>query len=173
MQALRRPAQLSQEWRLASLTLRRAGQQRFNSSLASPTSAAKGKQPSRWSGYALSFVLGSLGTIGFSYYIYRSRVSGKDKTFKFKYGSAPEFQQAVRMLCLTFPEEGRVTTEPEDLYDHGFSVNDYHPGECDILTACSCTDTLLKALCTASLSTQHAQRMLSRLSRLLRSTECQ
>lgn len=86
-------------------------------------------------------MLGSMGTICLSYYLYRSRVAGKDKAFKFKYGSAPDFQQAIRILCTTFPEEGKVTTEVEDLYDHGFSVNDYHPGELGITNAHTCFDT--------------------------------
>ena len=140
MQTWRRSVQLSQEWRLARRTVWRSGRPRLNSTLMTNSAGAEGKQPSRWPGYALSFALGSLGTIGFSYYIYRTRIAGKDKVFKFKYGSAPDFQQAIRMLCLAFPEEGRVTTEPEDLYEHGFSVNDYHPGAANNRRRCPLPD---------------------------------
>lgn len=73
------------------------------------------------------FLLGSAATItltGLGYYYLNSN----KKDSKVKYGSAPAFQQAVRILCLTFPEEGKVTTDYHDLIDHGFSPYDYHPG---------------------------------------------
>jgi len=44
------------------------------------------------------------------------------------YGNPTDFQSAIHELQEAFPEEDRVTTDPDDLHDHGFSVNDYHPG---------------------------------------------
>ena len=72
-----------------------------------------------------SFLAGAVGSLGLTYYIWSII---KDQNKKVKLGSANDFQIAVRILCMTFPEDGRVTTEPDDLYDHGFSDNDYHPG---------------------------------------------
>lgn len=45
------------------------------------------------------------------------------------YGNPTDFQTAIHELQEAFPEEDRVTTDAEDLHDHGFSVNDYHPGK--------------------------------------------
>lgn len=45
------------------------------------------------------------------------------------YGNPTDFQSAIHELQEAFPEEDRVTTDPDDLHDHGFSVNDYHPGK--------------------------------------------
>ena len=53
-----------------------------------------------------------------------------------KFGSPRDFQDAIRELRETFPDEDAVTSDPEDLYDHGFSVNDYLPGEPQILGTC-------------------------------------
>ena len=45
------------------------------------------------------------------------------------YGSPEDFKQAIEDLRsdLSHLEHG-VSTTPDDLYAHGFSVNDYHPG---------------------------------------------
>ncbi|THH04999.1 hypothetical protein EW145_g5122 [Phellinidium pouzarii] len=60
-----------------------------------------------WSGHALSFLLGSLGILGLSYYFLRPDPSSwNPQSLKVKYGSANDFQTAVRVLCLTFPEDG-------------------------------------------------------------------
>ncbi|KAF8824809.1 hypothetical protein HHX47_DHR7000628 [Lentinula edodes] len=44
------------------------------------------------------------------------------------YGSPEDFGKAIEELKRTFPGEDIVSTDPEDVYNHGFSVNDYHPG---------------------------------------------
>lgn len=45
------------------------------------------------------------------------------------YGSPNDFEQAIEDLkkALSHLEDG-VSTSPEDLYAHGFSANDHHPG---------------------------------------------
>lgn len=94
-----------------------------------PEAAARPPKKFRLSGHALSFLLGSAGTLvlgGVAYHYYSSYVQARSD--KPKLGGALDFQRAVRVLCVEFPEEGKVTNEPEDLYDHGFTVNDYHPG---------------------------------------------
>ncbi|KAJ3856156.1 FAD-linked oxidase-like protein [Lentinula lateritia] len=45
-----------------------------------------------------------------------------------KYGSPEDFAKAIEELKRTFTDEDIVSTDPEDVYNHGFSVNDYHPG---------------------------------------------
>ncbi|KAH9851657.1 FAD-linked oxidase-like protein [Lenzites betulinus] len=44
-----------------------------------------------------------------------------------QYGSPEDFKKAIDELKLAFPAEGVVTTDIEDLEEHGFSDNDYHP----------------------------------------------
>ena len=46
-----------------------------------------------------------------------------------KFGSPKDFDAAIRELKEVFPAGDKVTTDAEDLHDHGFSVNDYLPGE--------------------------------------------
>ncbi|KAF8558658.1 hypothetical protein OG21DRAFT_1595268 [Imleria badia] len=48
------------------------------------------------------------------------------------YGTSEDFQKAIQELRDTFSNQGHesgvVSTDPDDLHVHGFSVNDYHPG---------------------------------------------
>ena len=44
------------------------------------------------------------------------------------YGTRTDFQAAIDELKVTFPKDGAVSTDQEDLETHGFSENDYHPG---------------------------------------------
>lgn len=47
-----------------------------------------------------------------------------------KFGSPEDFKRAIAELRAAFSDEDdAVTTDPHDLHDHGFSVNDYLPGE--------------------------------------------
>ncbi|KAH8114410.1 FAD-linked oxidase-like protein [Phellopilus nigrolimitatus] len=86
------------------------------------------------SGHLWSFLLGSLGTLGLTYYYLGPHRSSSGIAKKVKYGSANDFQTA-----------GRVTTEPEDLYDHGFSENDYHPGALhSVIVYPLCTEDVVK-----------------------------
>ncbi|KAI3607994.1 hypothetical protein WG66_005134 [Moniliophthora roreri] len=43
------------------------------------------------------------------------------------YATAREINVAIEKLKAAFPEEGRVSTDPEDLKIHGSSENSYHP----------------------------------------------
>ncbi|RPD67564.1 hypothetical protein L226DRAFT_529891 [Lentinus tigrinus ALCF2SS1-7] len=45
-----------------------------------------------------------------------------------QYGSPEDFEHAIEELRRLFPGEGAVTTDVEDLEEHGYSENDYHPG---------------------------------------------
>lgn len=45
------------------------------------------------------------------------------------YGSPIDFAEAIDELRTLLPEDGIVSTDEDDLYHHGFSENDYHPGQ--------------------------------------------
>lgn len=74
-----------------------------------------------------AFALGSIFATGTGFYFLKDQLF---PTFSEepKYGSARDFQTAIQDLHSVFPE-GRVSTDGADLHDHGFSLNDYHPGE--------------------------------------------
>lgn len=60
---------------------------------------------------------------------YGSPTNRQAKGETFGYGSPEDFKQAIEDLrkALSHLEHG-VSTTSDDLYAHGFSVNDYHPG---------------------------------------------
>lgn len=45
-----------------------------------------------------------------------------------QFGSSDDFKRAIQELQSTFPASDKVSVDPNDLYVHGFSANDYHPG---------------------------------------------
>ncbi|KAG6878896.1 hypothetical protein C0992_006833 [Termitomyces sp. T32_za158] len=45
-----------------------------------------------------------------------------------KYGTPKDFERAIQELKAAFPDADTVSTDPEDLRIHGFSVYDYRPG---------------------------------------------
>lgn len=45
-----------------------------------------------------------------------------------KYGTPADFQKAINELRAAFPDSNAVSTDTDDLHQHGFSGNDYHPG---------------------------------------------
>ncbi|KAE9394580.1 hypothetical protein BT96DRAFT_923434 [Gymnopus androsaceus JB14] len=67
------------------------------------------------------------GLLGFTL-ANREPSSATLNTSKPQYGSPEDFAKAIEELKETFPDEGAVSTDPEDVYHHGFSLNDYHPG---------------------------------------------
>ena len=75
-----------------------------------------------WAIIILSFCTGGIIS---AYALRPQRSQAKTPT----YGNLVDFQAAIHDLQEAFPDEDRVTTDPDDLHDHGFSVNDYHPGE--------------------------------------------
>ncbi len=107
---------------------------RWNSSQAgTPVSrdASAGSQ-SKGSNAALAFAVGSLLSGAISYYLAshsggeRNRASAE---LNRQYGSPEDFKKAIEELRTLFPGEDAVTTDVEDLEAHGYSENDYHPGE--------------------------------------------
>lgn len=45
-----------------------------------------------------------------------------------QFGSPEDFKKGIDDLRQAFPSENTVSTDPEDLHHHGFSIYDYHPG---------------------------------------------
>lgn len=45
-----------------------------------------------------------------------------------QFGSSGDFKKAIQELQSTFPTNDKVSVDPDDLYVHGFSANDHHPG---------------------------------------------
>lgn len=44
------------------------------------------------------------------------------------FGSPRDIQNAIAELRITFGPGDKVSTDPDDLHDHGFSPNEHHPG---------------------------------------------
>ena len=44
-----------------------------------------------------------------------------------QYGTPEEFKMAIAALESLF-DDSAISTNPDVLYDHGFSIDDYHPG---------------------------------------------
>ncbi|KAJ4480161.1 FAD-binding domain-containing protein [Lentinula aciculospora] len=80
-----------------------------------------------------SFVIGSAligGLLGYTLasWAQSSPLTPSSSPTKLQYGSAEDFDKAIEELKRIFSAEDTVSTDPEDVYNHGFSVNDYHPG---------------------------------------------
>lgn len=61
--------------------------------------------------------------------LYYGSPANRSEDIQRGYGSPEDFQQAIEALKQDLSHlEGGVSTDPEDLHAHGFSVNDYHPG---------------------------------------------
>ena len=77
-------------------------------------------------------LLGTSASVG--YHIGNQRVSNHSKnaetpSIESAYGSPEDFQKAIAELKHDLPlSEEIVSTDPEVLLSHGFSMNDYHPG---------------------------------------------
>ncbi|TFK78327.1 hypothetical protein K466DRAFT_570911 [Polyporus arcularius HHB13444] len=107
------------------------GGSRSNSSSASTDAPRPQSKPSN---AALAFTVGSLLSGAVGYYMAtqsggitdagRSRASAELNS---EYGSPEDFKAAIAELRTFFPDEDAVTTDAEDLEEHGFSENDYHP----------------------------------------------
>jgi D-lactate dehydrogenase (cytochrome) len=69
-------------------------------------------------GIAIGFVAAKSSSSG-------DKVSSKEP----QYGTVAEFALAIRDLRATFSSRSdAVSTDPDDLQVHGFSMNDHHPG---------------------------------------------
>ena len=106
---------------------------RYNSSASAGSS-----QSSKSSGSSapLAFAVGSLLSGAIAYYAVsqaNADASGRNRAsaeLNSQYGSPEDFKKAIAELRAAFPDEDAVTTDKEHLEEHGFSENDYHPGEC-------------------------------------------
>ncbi|KAF9464057.1 FAD-linked oxidase-like protein [Collybia nuda] len=45
-----------------------------------------------------------------------------------QFGTREDFKKGIEELRQAFSSQDAVSTDPEDLHDHGFSIYDYHPG---------------------------------------------
>lgn len=86
-------------------------------------------------GYSgVSFLVGSIasGIIGYSYAQTKqapTRNPIEPETAQGpQFGSPENFKKGIEDLRRAFPSENTVSTDPEDLHHHGFSIYDYHPG---------------------------------------------
>lgn len=150
---LRRTSTVSQELRnfstsrLNSNTCRANRPRLYSTNLDPKSSNQKGGTrllafSSRTKTFLLGCVFGSAVALSTFYYLTKKNAAREPKV---KYGTAPEFQAAIRILCLTFPEDGKVSTDPEDLNDHGFSMYDYHPGAIhSVVVYPECTEDVVK-----------------------------
>lgn len=105
------------------------GAARHSSQTSAGLSRTKSRVPKSYLAAALSSILGaSLG-----YYAATSNTAKSPGVstsgLNDNYGTPEDFQKAIEELRTTFPKEGTVTTDSEDLQIHGHSENDYHPGE--------------------------------------------
>ena len=101
-------------------------------SLSSSTLAQAGKTKSTQWRTILDVGLGlGSGFLGYSLATWNAKPSSlRDNGSadqKPQYGSPEDFEKAIADLKAV-PLDGAVSTDPDVLYAHGFSVNDYHPG---------------------------------------------
>ena len=112
-------------------------QSRWNSSSSSSSSSSSASSAgprSSSSNAPLAFAAGSVLSGGLCYYfLTQESARGGEKgpvEFNTQYGSPEDFKKAIEELRALLPGEDAVSTDVEDLEHHGFSENDYHPGEC-------------------------------------------
>lgn len=121
------------------------GAVRHSSQTSAGLSRTKSRVPKSYLAAALSSILGaSLG-----YYAATSNTAKSlgvsTSGLNDNYGTPEDFQKAIEELRTTFPKEGTVTTDSEDLRIHGHSENDYHPGSCpSVVVYPDSTDDVVK-----------------------------
>lgn len=121
------------------------GAARHSSQTSAGLSRTKSRVPKSYLAAALSSILGaSLG-----YYAATSNTAKSPGVstsgLNDNYGTPEDFQKAIEELRTTFPKEGTVTTDSEDLQIHGHSENDYHPGSCpSVVVYPDSTDDVVK-----------------------------
>ena len=69
------------------------------------------------------------GLVGFT--LAKSLPSLSHESESPQFGSSDDFKKAIQELQSTFPANEKVSVDPNDLYIHGFSANDHHPGMYD------------------------------------------
>jgi D-lactate dehydrogenase (cytochrome) len=115
-------ARTAKSWffRIQRAGTRPVGALRQFSSQGSPIS-----QPSH-SFRMLLFTSLSTGLVGFA--LAKSFPSLGHESESPQFGSPRDFKKAIQELQSTFPTNDKVSVDPDDLYIHGFSPNDHHPG---------------------------------------------
>lgn len=100
---------------------------RFSSSNATTTAASPQFLSTRM--IALLSAASSIGGLA-GYFLADRNGSGKATHSKPQYGSPQDCSQAIEELRKTFADDAdAVSTNVDDIYVHGFSANDYHPGK--------------------------------------------
>ncbi|OJT12840.1 D-lactate dehydrogenase [cytochrome], mitochondrial [Trametes pubescens] len=109
-----------------------AAHRSYSSTPADPAPPSpKGKSSS--SNAPLAFALGAALSGGLAYYLAtpsRDPAAAQNRPradLNTQYGSPADFKQAIAELRQVFADADAVTTDVEDLEEHGFSENDYHP----------------------------------------------
>ncbi|KAF9074208.1 FAD-linked oxidase-like protein [Rhodocollybia butyracea] len=100
-------------------------------------------------------VLGSSligGSVGFSLANRDHKSPSESLAVKsIQYGSTEDFAKAIEELRRAFPNEDTVSTDPDDLYYHGFSMNDHHPAtQHSVIVYPTSTDDVVQIVKTAT-----------------------
>ncbi|QRV75424.1 FAD-binding domain-containing protein [Ceratobasidium sp. AG-Ba] len=98
--------------------------------------ASQSVQPKRRLARTLGLVATAAlaGTAGYTFAAqgsvndYRSSYQRKATELPDNYGSDEDFRRGIAELRAHFTEPGTFSIDPDDLYDHGFSLNSYHHG---------------------------------------------
>ncbi|KAG8708823.1 hypothetical protein FRC08_018698, partial [Ceratobasidium sp. 394] len=83
---------------------------------------------------ALATTAALAGTVGYNLAAqtaqndHRSSYQRRTTELPDKYGSEEDFRRGIAELRAHFTEPGTFTTDPDALYEHGFSLNSYHHG---------------------------------------------
>lgn len=93
------------------------------------TTAVSKPSISTFSGQTIILLSAASLISGFAGYFLANRHDTEAVPRKPQYGSREDCTRAVEELKKTFADdEDAVSTNADDLYSHGFSVNDHHPG---------------------------------------------
>lgn len=126
--------------------LARTGPAAHRSYSATPADPVSPPPKGNSSGAPLAFALGAALSGGLAYYLAasgRDGASARNRAgadLNSQYGSPEDFKQAIAELRQVFADADAVTTDVEDLEEHGFSENDYHPSEPARMMRCMGTD---------------------------------
>lgn len=108
----------------------RTGTLRFSSSSTTPTASSNFLSAQTITLLSAASLIS--GLTGF-FFATRNSSNGSENGAspkKPQYGSPQDFARAIEEMKKTFADdEDAVSTNADDLYAHGFSVNDYHPGK--------------------------------------------
>ena len=100
---------------------------RLSSTVSPITTAGNSSSPSSTLAIALGTALVGLG----SYYVGSLNEGGPASVATPVYGTPEDFKRAIKELEASF-EDDVVSTDPPNLFTHGFSPNVMHEGECQV-----------------------------------------